>query len=110
RARGPEPAAALRDREGEADPRPLQDGQVGSHPRDPQSAVGVEGAAAARRALAQAAFSVGSPLRQLTGQSAPVRRAWRTRSVSSGLRPTLWSVMLPCRTTPSGSMTNVARS
>ena len=68
---------------------------------------------AARRTDAQSRASLrvlGVPGRQSTGQSSPVWSACSTRSVSAGLRPTAWSETDAWRITPSGSITNVARS
>ena len=47
---------------------------------------------------------------QLAGQRSPVCSAWRTRTVSSTLRPTLRLWITACCTTPFGSMMNRPRS
>src|SRR5687768_55613 len=62
------------------------------------------------RDLTQSAFIEGSPGCQSAGQTSPWARtnwnAWRTRMVSSTLRPTARLLIVACWTMPSGSMMN----
>src|SRR4029453_7592343 len=88
RLRGPDPARAVRSGQEEGDPRPLEEGQVGSDRGDPQGELSVQ---PLRTSTTQAVSSCGAMKLGIRERATPPRRAAARPSSIDPSSPTEWA-------------------